>query len=183
MRNGIDLLVVVDYQNDFVSGSLGFLAAKNLDSRLAKLIYEFSKNPNGKIIYTLDTHGKNYLNTREGKLLPIEHCIVGTEGYEVYGETNAALKAVNAKRLCKTSFALSPATMLELAEEFDEVATVTLVGLVTNMCVTGNAIAFQATFDDAEIIVDASLCDSFDRELHDKSLDTLAGMQITVINR
>lgn len=82
------VLVVVDYQNDFVNGALGFEGADKIDSGIAKLFKEYATAEDGVVFCTFDTHDKNYLNTQEGKKLPVEHCIKGTEGWELFGETS-----------------------------------------------------------------------------------------------
>jgi len=180
------ILVVVDYQNDFINGALGFEGADNIDKGIAEKVRKFAaENDTNVVLGTLDTHNSDYLSTREGIALPVEHCIEGTKGYEVYGETAKALKEVNAVMLKKTTFGISPEQMNLLGDGIgsDRVESVELVGLVTNMCVISNAVAFQARFPWAQIIVDASLCDSFDKVLHNKALDVMEGMQIKVINR
>lgn len=175
------LLVVVDYQNDFVDGALGFEGADKIDKGIASKVRDYGK---GNVFYTLDTHNSRYLDSREGKALPVEHCIIGAKGWEVYGETANALNDVEAVRIIKKVFGIAPWKMLD--DEFpanNEVEAIELVGLVTNMCVISNAVIFQARYPNAQIIVDASLCDSFDKELHEKALDVLEGMQVKVINR
>ncbi|NLL80688.1 MAG: cysteine hydrolase [Tissierellia bacterium] len=177
------LLIVVDYQKDFVDGALGFPGADLLDEGIAQKIL----NHQGPIIYTLDTHTEDYLNTREGKALPIEHCIDGTEGWNVYGKTREALKQKGAEKsfVKKETFGMSPAEFEESSQfkwpDQEEVESVELVGLVTNMCVISNAVLLQAKYPQAQIIVDGRLCDSFDKELHEKALDVMEGMQIKVI--
>lgn len=176
------LLVVVDYQKDFVDGSLGFPGAEKLDEGIASKVMSHD----GPVIYTLDTHPENYLKTREGRALPVDHCIKGTEGWEVFGETKKALDQVGAKCLEKRSFGLSPQELAILNEEFfpdDCFEEIELVGLVTNICVISNAIIFQAAYPEAQIVVDGSLCSCFDRVLHEKTMDVLAGLQVRVLNR
>ncbi|MBQ3256897.1 MAG: isochorismatase family protein, partial [Oscillospiraceae bacterium] len=87
------LLVVIDYQNDFVNGSLGFEGAELLDERIAAKVKAYHKEKDAHVIYTQDTHKNNYLKTQEGKKLPIPHCIRNTEGWEVYGKTAEACGA------------------------------------------------------------------------------------------
>lgn len=180
-----NLLIVVDYQKDFVDGALGFPGADLLDERIAKKILDHQ----GPVIYTLDTHTEDYLNTREGKALPVPHCIEGTEGWNVYGKTGGALKQKGADGcfIKKETFGmpldeLCQASRFEWPER-DEVETVELVGLVTNMCIISNAALLQSKYPQAQIIVDESLCDSFDKTLHEKSLDVMEGMQMKVIRR
>ena len=175
------ILVVVDYQNDFVSGSLGFEGADRLDEGIAKKIMEYGK---GNVFYTLDTHNSRYLESREGKSLPVEHCVIGTDGWLPYGETGKALEEVEAVRIIKKSFGIAPWKMfMDELPNANELESIEIVGLVTNICVVSNAVMFQARYPESQIIVDASLCDSFDRDLHYKSLDVLQGLQVKVINR
>lgn len=175
------LLIVVDYQNDFVDGALGFTGAELLDEGVAKKVREYGEDKDSLVYLTLDTHHSDYLNTREGKKLPIEHCIKGTEGWKVYGETKKALMEVEALQLEKYTFGVSLDTYGVLLP--DKVESVELIGLVTNMCVISNAVVFQARYPEAQIIVDASLCGSFDKEMHEKALDVMESMYIKIINR
>lgn len=175
------ILVVVDYQNDFVNGSLGFHGAENLDEKIVSKIREYLSMKDGLVLYTMDTHQKNYLDTREGKQLPIEHCIDGTEGWQLFGKVGELLKdGVNSYMIKKATFGISPTDMN--SELFPaEVESVELCGLVTNMCVVSNAVVFQAKYPNAQIVVNANLCDSFSKELHEKTLDVLEGMQVRII--
>lgn len=178
---GKRILVVVDYQNDFVDGALGFPGAEKLDAKIVKRIREYL-DKGDSVFYTMDTHTNDYLNTREGKQLPIPHCIPGHQGWELYGEVGKLLKdGVNAIMLKKATFGVSPEVMNSDLFKFNEpVESIELCGLVTNMCVVSNAVVFQAKFPNAQIIVDSDLCDSFDKDLHNKTLDVLRGMQVEV---
>ncbi len=173
------ILIVTDYQNDFVNGTLGFDGAEKLDSLIAKRIRQYGK---GQVFYTMDTHSKDYLNTREGTNLPINHCIENTNGWQLFGETKNALEEVKAVGFNKKSFGIN--IQLEtnnlLPEEVDEVE---IVGLVSNICVLSNAVVFQTWYPEARIIIDANLTASFDESLHQKTLDVLEGLQVKVINR
>lgn len=172
-------LVVVDYQNDFVDGALGFPGAELLDKGIAEKVNEYAAEGH-RIYYTMDTHPDNYLETREGRALPVVHCVIDTHGWDVYGETKKALINAYPKHLVKDTFAVSPHIMASLEDGFEEIE---LVGLVSNICVLSNAVAFQARYPQATIIVDAALCASFDPTLHEKTLDVMQGLQIKVINR
>lgn len=174
------LLVVVDYQKDFVDGSLGFEGAELLDKKIVDKVREYSNN-GGVVAYTMDTHSDKYLDTREGKMLPIKHCIEGTKGWELYGETKKAIESIRGIPLNKTTFGISPDTMITLMSVIGEVESVELVGLVTNMCIVSNVAVFQAAYPEAQIIVDPTLCDSFDKELHNKTIDVLKGLQVKII--
>lgn len=180
------MLVVVDYQNDFVDGALGFPGAEKLDHGIAQKIKEFAERGD-HVVVTLDTHYDNYLDTREGKALPVPHCIEGTHGHRLYGETAKMIETMAAQGKCwaaileKETFGSNPEDMAEmLPDEVDTIDTIEFVGLVTNMCVLANVCCFQAMYPDAQIIVHANLCDSFDKELHNKTLDVLRGMQVEV---
>ena len=173
-------LFVIDYQNDFVDGALGFPGAEKLDEKIAAKIRAYGK---GKVLFTRDTHFENYLDTREGRNLPVVHCVKGTKGWEVYGETAEALKEVEAPGIDKLVFGMDvtdPATAAVLPEAADEIE---LVGLVSNICVVSNAVVLQSKYPEATIIVDASCTDSFDKALHEKVLDVLAGFQVKVTGR
>ena len=173
-------LFVIDYQNDFVDGALGFPGAEKLDEKIAAKVRAYGK---GRVLFTRDTHFENYLTTREGKNLPVVHCIKGTQGWQVYGETAKALEEVEAPGIDKLVFGMDvtdPATAAVLPEAADEIE---LVGLVSNICVVSNAVVLQSKYPEATIIVDASCTDSFDKSLNEKVLDVLSGFQVKVINR
>ena len=173
-------LFVIDYQNDFVDGALGFPGAEKLDGAIAAKVRSYGK---GRVLFTRDTHFDNYLDTREGKNLPVKHCIKGSFGWEVYGETAKALAEVEAKAIDKLVFGMDvtdPATAAVLPETADEIE---LVGLVSNICVVSNAVVLQSRYPEATVTVDASCTDSFDKELHEKVLDVLSGFQVKVVNR
>ena len=173
-------LFVIDYQNDFVDGALGFPGAEKLDEKIAAKIRSYGK---GKVLFTRDTHFENYLQTREGKNLPVVHCIKGSDGWQVYGETAKALAEVEAPGIDKLVFGMDvtdPATAAVLPENAEEIE---LVGLVSNICVVSNAVVLQSKYPEATILVDAACTDSFDKSLHEKVLDVLAGFQVKVINR
>ena len=181
------LLVVVDYQYDFVKGALGFKGAELLDPKIVKKIKEYLANGD-MVVFTMDTHFKkdlnpkfkDYLDTREGKKLPVYHCIFGTLGWELYGETGNILQdGVNSYMIKKVTFGVSPSDLCSeiFNEEFYEIE---FVGLVTNMCVISNAVTFQARYPEAQIRVSRRLCDSFDKKMHDAALDVLSSMQVEV---
>ena len=173
-------LLVIDYQNDFVDGALGFPGAEKLDAKIAEKVRSYGK---GRVLFTRDTHFDNYLSTREGKNLPVVHCIKDTPGWQVYGETARALAEVEAPGIDKLVFGMDvtdPATAAVLPENADEIE---LVGLVSNICVVSNAVVLQSKYPEATIIVDATCTDSFDKALHEKVLDVLEGFQVKVTGR
>ncbi|MDL2292721.1 cysteine hydrolase [Acholeplasma sp. OttesenSCG-928-E16] len=169
------VLLVIDYQNDFVDGSLGFPDAKELDKKIAALIDFYHQN-NDDVIFTFDTHDDNYLNTKEGKNLPTPHCIFGTSGHSLYGLTSKAINKKD-KIFNKPSFG-----SLELGNYLKEKGydDVLIVGLVTNICVLSNAIIAKAALPEARITVDSKLVDSFDKEAHISTLKLFKGVGIDV---
>lgn len=177
------VLVVVDYQRDFVDGALGFESAKNLDKGIANLMEEYASDANGVIICTFDTHHADYLDTQEGKKLPVEHCIEGSTGWGLYGETEMAeirnpMKCTRVKKPTFGSMKLADILMNRIGA--DNIESITLVGVVTNMCVISNAVIAKAACPEAEIIIKKDLVDSFDKELHQKALDVMASMQMNI---
>lgn len=168
-------LIIVDYQNDFVSGSLGFEAAIEIE----ELIESKIKNAITEgidIIFTFDTHQSNYLETQEGKNLPIEHCIDETFGHQLYGKIAKYLK--NAAAIFKKPTFGS----LELGKylEVNQYNKVELCGLVTNMCVLSNAVIAKAALPEALIIVDQEASKSFNQDLHDQAINILRALQVTI---
>ena len=171
-------LFVIDYQKDSVDGALGFPGAEKLDAKIAAKVRAYGKD---RVLFTRDTHFENYLSTREGRNLPVLHCIKDTPGWQVYGETALALAEVDAKAIDKLVFGMDisdPAIAAVLPERADEIE---LVGLVSNICVVSNAAVLQSKYPEATIIVDAACTDSFDKGLHEKVLDVLAGFQVRVL--
>ena len=174
------LLLVIDMQNDFIDGALGTAEAEAIVDAVAAEIGKYAPED---VIATRDTHFENYPETREGKNLPVPHCLKGSRGWQVYGETAKALEEVEAPAIDKLSFGMDvtdPATAGVLPERADEIE---LVGLVSNICVVSNAVVLQSRYPEARVTVDAACTDSFDESLHGKVLDVLEGLQIQVLNR
>lgn len=177
------LLVVIDYQKDFVDGALGFEKATTLEEGIYNKVKEYLKAGN-KVIFTYDTHFEDYLQTREGKNLPVNHCLKGSVGHKLHGRLREFSNIENTLHYEKRGFGISPKDMIKIAEEIgEEVEEIQLVGVVTNICVISNVVLFQSQYRNAEIIVDGSLCASFDPSLHEKALDVIEGLQGKVINR
>lgn len=177
------LLVVIDYQKDFVNGTAGFEEAKYLEEGICNKVSKYL-NEGNNVICTLDTHGQEYLNTREGENFPIIHCIKGTEGHKLYGKLGELAK--NNKKIFlleKKGFGVSPASLCEIQKDFKGIDEIEIVGIVTNMCVLSNAVMLQNAYVDSNITVDARLCASFDKEMHEKTLDILEAIHIKIINR
>ena len=171
-------LIVVDYQVDFVTGSLGFAKAEAIEDNIAEKIAEYRSN-GSDIIFTFDTHGENYMETSEGKKLPVPHCISGTSGHELYGKA-AELRRDTDKSIFKPSFGSDELMDYLRGKNYDAVE---LIGVVTNICVISNAIIAKTALPEADIIVDAACTASNDDTLHEAALDVMQGLQIDVINR
>lgn len=170
-------LIVVDFQNDFISGALGFPGADKIKNRISDKIKEYRIH-DYDIIFTLDSHKEDYLDTEEGKNLPVAHCIIGTEGHELHPEIKA-LKSEKDKSFIKYTF---PSLDLGLHLKDKMYDQIELCGLVSNICVISNAVIAKAALPNAHIIVDSLATDSFDKELHKKSLDVMRGLHIEVLN-
>lgn len=169
-------LIVVDYQNDFVTGSLGFAKAEQLDSRIADKIAK-CRNEGWEIVFTFDTHEENYLQTNEGRNLPVKHCIKGTNGHKLYGRTAEMLKESD-KCFYKPSFGSAELFEYLKAERFDKVE---LCGVVTNICVISNAVLAKTALPESEISVDSACVASNEDNLNKSALDVMQSLQINVL--
>lgn len=170
-------LIVVDYQNDFVSGSLGCSAASTLEKPIADKIASYRK-AGDDILFTFDTHGSDYLQTQEGKNLPVPHCIKNTEGHDLYGSI-AALKEDGDKCFYKSTFG---STELFSHLQGTEYETIELAGVVTNICVIANAVIAKTARPETPVLVDALCTASNDPALHTAALKVMASMQVKIIN-
>lgn len=170
------LLMVIDYQNDFVDGALGFPKAVSLSKGIAKKI-ELYRTSGDDVLFTLDTHHEDYLSTQEGHLLPIMHCIEGTEGFQLYRGLGDVIRPDD-RVFKKPTFGSLELGNYLAEKNYDQIEC---VGLVTNMCVLSNAIIAKAASPEALIIIDSALCASFSDELHEKTLDVMRGLQMKVI--
>lgn len=168
-------LIVVDYQNDFVTGSLGFEKAEQLDGRIADKIEKY-RSDGWEIVFTFDTHEENYLQTNEGRNLPVEHCIKGTDGHKLYGRT-AEMQEESDKCFYKPSFGSAELFEYLRCENFDKVE---LCGVVTNICVISNAVLAKTALPEAEVLVDSACVASNDDSLNKSALDVMKSLQINV---
>lgn len=171
------LLIVVDYQNDFVDGSLGFPMAVGLQDKICEKITAY-KADGQQIVFTLDTHEQNYDKTQEGRNLPVMHCIRGTYGHDLYGRVQSLSEGC--RKFEKGTFG---SDLLFSFLQTDTFESIELVGLVSNICVISNAILAKTALPEAQIIVDAACTASFDPVLNEKTLDVMEGLQIKVLNR
>ncbi|MBN7576311.1 amidase [Clostridium sp. 2-1] len=174
------LLVVIDYQKDFVDGALGFKKAEALEQGIYDKVKKYLENGD-KVLFTYDTHFENYLETREGKSLPVPHCYIDTEGHELYGKLKEFVGVENTFHYNKNAFGIAPEVMLKISKDVGEdIDEIELVGVVTNMCVISNVVTFQSQYINANLIVDGTLCASFDDSLHDKALDVIEALSVKV---
>lgn len=169
------LLIVVDYQNDFVDGSLGFPYAPTLHEKICGKIEEYVR-ANMSVVFTQDTHQPEYLHTQEGQALPVEHCIAGTYGWELYGR----LEELSAGHRVFKKNTFGSAELFDYLRQ-NSYERIELVGLVSNICVLCNAVLAKTACPEALIVVDAAYTASFDQDMHEKALDILSGIQVQVI--
>lgn len=171
----MDVLVVVDMQNDFISGSLGTPEAVRIVPSVIQKIKAFK----GEVLFTRDTHSKDYLKTQEGRNLPVEHCIKDSDGWALYPQI-AAL-AEEGKIIDKPGFG-----SLELPEKIKtlvgEPDSITLIGLCTDICVISNAMILKAFFPETPIWVDATCCAGVTPESHERALESMKTCQIGTIH-
>ncbi len=162
-------LIVIDMQNDFIDGALGTKEAQAIVEAVKSKIASY-KEAGHRIIYTRDTHGEDYLNTPEGKKLPVVHCVKGTHGWQIAD----GLYVEGSEIIDKPSFGWTGWGDMELDE-------MELVGLCTDICVVSNALILKAQFPDAIISVDASCCAGVTTASHEASLTTMKMCQIDIL--
>ena len=171
-----EVLVVVDMQKDFVNGALGTKEAEEIVQHVVSKIRDF----HGEIIVTYDTHQKDYMTTREGKYLPVEHCIENTDGWQLDEKVENALDGKNVKRLKKPTFGSTE--LVELFQKYDALETeVTLIGLCTDICVVSNAMLLKAYYPEMNISIDAKCCAGVTPETHNAALTTMKMCQMNII--
>ena len=161
------LLVAVDLQRDFIDGALGSEAAQAIVPAAKRLI-----DGADEVVYTQDTHGKDYRGTREGKLLPVPHCIRGTAGWEILPELFRAGSRVFEKNT------FGSVALAEYVAEFDEV---TLIGVCTDICVVSNALLIRAFAPEADVRVVAAACAGTSPAAHEAALLTMRSCQIEIV--
>lgn len=162
-------LIVVDMQKDFIDGALGTKEAVAIVDNVKKKI-EAYRAAGDEIIFTRDTHQENYMETNEGRNLPVVHCIEGTEGWEIAKE----LEVGDAKVINKPSFGYMDWSKYNLEQ-------VEMVGLCTDICVVSNALIIKATYPEIDVTVDASCCAGVTPETHNAALATMKCCQVKVI--
>lgn len=170
------ILLVIDMQNDFINGALGTKEAEAIVDRVTE---EIGKYPAGDVIATRDTHAENYLETQEGRNLPVVHCVKGTPGWELHPKIANALSG--AVILDKPTFGSRElAEKLVMLAELDDLE-ITLVGLCTDICVASNALLIKAFLPETPVRVISDCCAGVTPESHQAALDTMRMCQIEII--
>ena len=196
MKSYTNILIIVDMQNDFITGSLGTPEAASI---LPNVVERIEKSRNELILLTQDSHETNYLETQEGKLLPVEHCIQGTWGWHLEDGVKAAwqrkmeesclaecldsLKIENYKYEKNTFGGIELVEGLKKISEDGHLSSITLAGLCTDVCVISNALLIKAFFPETLILVDASCCAGVTPESHQTALEAMKMCQIVILNQ
>ena len=168
------LLVVVDMQTDFVDGALGTPEAQAIIDNVVKKVTE-AKEQGIQIVFTMDTHQADYLETMEGKNLPVEHCIKGTDGWKLIPQLRDL--AADSIILEKPTFGSAALSHLVAKNSFDEIE---LIGLCTDICVISNALLVKAAVWETPISVDASCCAGVTPQSHNNALEAMKMCQIII---
>lgn len=177
------ILIVVDMQNDFIDGALGTKEAVAIIPNVIAKIGSLEKDD--KIICTRDTHDANkYMQTQEGKLLPVLHCAAGTKGWEINKDVQHAV--INSKKsylayVDKPSFGSIVLPNIVNQAYSKDISEIEIIGLCTDICVVSNALILKAHFPEAKITVDSSCCAGVTPEKHEAALETMRSCQINVI--
>ncbi len=171
-----NILIVVDMQNDFIDGALGTKEAVAIVPQVKEKIENFQ----GRIIFTRDTHGEDYMQTQEGRNLPVPHCIKDSDGWQI---SPVLAKLCQEAPIDKVTFGSSElGGILQKADREEKVGSITLIGLCTDICVISNALLAKAFLPEVEIIVDASCCAGVSPESHKNALEAMKVCQIRVEN-
>lgn len=167
------VLIVVDMQNDFIDGSLGSTEAKKIVPNVINKIKEY-EDTNQLIYYTKDTHFNDYLQTPEGKKLPVEHCIKGTDGWNIPKDILRSNDNVIEK------YTFGAVDLFEELKKINNLESIELIGLCTDICVVSNALLAKAYFPNIQITVDSTCCAGVTPESHNKAIDTMKMCQIDI---
>ena len=166
-------LIVVDMQNDFIDGALGTKEAAAIVPYVKSVIENFD----GKVIFTRDTHFENYMETQEGKNLPVPHCIKGTEGWQIRAELDVLRKT---EAIDKVTFGSKD--LVDVLKNENDIESIKFIGLCTDICVISNAMLVKAFYPEIPIIVDAKACAGVTPQSHKNALDAMKVCQVKVIN-
>lgn len=170
------VLVVVDMQNDFIDGALGTKEAIAIVPNVLKKIKDFE----GTVIFTRDTHFDNYLDTQEGRNLPVPHCIKDTIGWQIREELDQLRTTEAIDKLTFGSSELGP-ELLDIDKE-EPISEITFVGLCTDICVISNVMIAKAFLPEVPVVVDAACCAGVSPETHENALKAMEVCQVKVVN-
>ena len=170
------LLLVIDMQNDFINGALGTKEAEAIVPNVVKRIQEFE----GDVLYTRDTHSEDYMETQEGKNLPVPHCIKGTPGWELCPELKALRDAGHSPVLDKLTFGAKDLPAYLETRYPRGLESVELIGLCTDICVISNAMVLKAFFPELPVSVTASCCAGVTPQSHENALEAMKMCQIAL---
>ena len=168
-------LVVIDMQNDFINGTLGTNEAQKIVPAVIEKINE-SKANGDNVVYTRDTHDANYMNTMEGKLLPVRHCIKGTEGWRIPKEIDDS----GCIHIDKSNFGYPRWGEFPLSTLFEESDEIELIGLCTDICVVSNALILKSIFPEIPVSVDSRCCAGVTPESHLAAIATMKACQVQI---
>ncbi|MDO5522286.1 MAG: isochorismatase family cysteine hydrolase [bacterium] len=174
------LLVVVDMQNDFVTGVLGTKEAESIVSDVAKMIASYD----GEVVYTMDTHTEDYLHTMEGEKLPVTHCVAGTEGWQLVPEIKNAIEHKVSKEFCKPTFgSLELQEYVKALNEEQMLEQIDLVGVCTDICVISNALLLKAAVPEVKICVYEDLTAGVTEESHLNAINAMKMCHIDILSK
>lgn len=172
------ILIIVDMQNDFISGSLGTPEAEKIVNKAVEIIQAHE----GPILLTLDTHGMDYLQTAEGRALPVPHCVKGTHGHSLHPQIAALKKIEGAKMFEKTTFGSTAlAAYLKEYAATHPVEEIAFLGICTDICVVSNALLVKAALPEIAIVVHSSACAGVTPAKHTAALETMGSCQIAIL--
>ncbi len=172
-----DILLVIDMQNDFIDGALGTKEAVAIVPKVRERIENFK----GTVLFTRDTHEPHYLDTQEGKNLPVPHCIKGTDGWQIRPELDALRKTEPVDKPTFGSAELG--NILQQMDREEKIGSITIIGLCTDICVISNALLVKAFLPEVPIAVDASCCAGVTPYSHETALKAMEACQIKVTGR
>lgn len=175
------IFITIDMQNDFISGSLGTPEAVAVVDKIRNKI-ESNFDDYTAIFFTRDTHGYNYLNTQEGKKLPIEHCLFESAGWAITDRLIGLFYKKKLRPNCLKFINKNHFGTFDWEKYISYPSEIEICGVCTDICVIVNALILKTMFPEARIIVDASCCAGTTPEMHKKALDVMKSCQIEVIN-
>ena len=170
-----DFLIVVDMQNDFIDGALGTAEAQQIVAAVEEKIRGFG----GTVLFTRDTHEEDYLETQEGRNLPVPHCIRASHGWQIRPELDALRTTEPVDKPTFGSERLGRLLKEENAK--DPIGSITLIGLCTDICVISNALLIKAFLPEVPIKVDASCCAGVTPQSHENALNAMRACQIEIV--